>query len=599
MTDQNIPHPPDGPPRKLSYGAHPANRRSPFGDRDPPIRAIESAPSGSSKKKTNKNGKKRTSPSTPSFMVLPASEVEEEEEVRKMEMKRQLEAEMGRALTKYEAQAIMISKECSFEELKQRHSITTREATKRQQMLQREHMLPMLQQTEYANRTALERCQSTLRNELQKEYSITGRVVKFAAQQQPSTPIESSPVTPNAGIASRYIKTKKILGKGAFGTVFEGYDAETGKFIAIKEVIFPLVPQDKNVQIVADEVRLMKRLSHPNIVQYLGAERQHVTLHIYMELVPGGSISSALSYLDGGFPETTVRIYTKQICSGLQYLHDSGTIHRDIKGENILIDKANGVVKLADFNSSKSLEMSMNHGIRSLVGTPWFMAPEVIDPTANGYGLPADVWSLGIAVIEMLTGSPPFMKELVSPHQAIMKIAELRDPYPLPPGISDYAQSFLSCCLLRNPASRHTVSKLSKHAFVCSFNSLQGTDDASRAPKYQLRPLTQAPSNRSSGYSANPTGKQRTPTIPVNTSPMDASLSLQSLTSISGTCNKTAKLPALASPIFVPSPEIDTSPRSKDRTRKLLESRLASDFDYDRMNLPPNVDSVQLSSVRS
>ena len=492
MSERNIPHPPDVPPRKASLG-NSVSRRGPFGD--PPARGVESAPCSDYRKRNpiSLKGRKKavtSPPSLPSYIPSLSNDVDEEVEVRKMEARKQLEAEFGRALTKYEAQAIMIFKECDFEETKLRKQITSREGSKRHELVRKYHISPLLQFTENDSRNAIERSQLSRRSDLHKDYSMTSRVIRFAANAPPQIPKENTPPSSANSITSRYKKTKKILGKGAFGTVYEGYDAETGKYIAIKEVIFSPVCLDKNIQRVTEEVKVMKKLTHPNIVEYVAAERQGVVLNIYMELVSGGSVASALSYLDGGFPESSVRIYTKQICCGLQYLHDSGIIHRDIKGDNILIDKTNGVVKLADFNSSKSLEMSMNHGIKSIAGTPWFMAPEVIDPTTTFYGLPADIWSLGIAVIEMLTGSPPFINDFSTPASAMIKIAGLKDPYQLPSGLSDCAEAFLSCCLLRDPAARHTVLKLSKHAFVCSYNSLQGVDDGNRAPKYQLKPLS-------------------------------------------------------------------------------------------------------------
>ena len=115
----------------------------------------------------------------------------------------------------------------------------------------------------------------------------------------------------------------------------------------------------------------------------------------------------------GTFKETLIRIYTKQILEGLEYLHSHNVIHRDIKGGNVLVD-SNGICKLADFGSAKKIyNSSINEQYKSIIGTPYWMAPEVIKQTGHGrYGnyknRKADIWSLGCTIIEMATGKPPW-----------------------------------------------------------------------------------------------------------------------------------------------------------------------------------------------
>lgn len=151
---------------------------------------------------------------------------------------------------------------------------------------------------------------------------------------------------------------------------------------------------------------MMRNLLHENIVQYYGTSIEDNHLNIFLEYVPGGSISSLLNKF-GGFSESVVRVYTRQILSGLAYLHQHQIIHRgilkskffspfeDIKGANILVDN-NGTVKLADFGASKKLEgnffvllmeqdlINATMGFRSLAGTPYYMAPEVIKQSGHG-----------------------------------------------------------------------------------------------------------------------------------------------------------------------------------------------------------------------
>ena len=162
----------------------------------------------------------------------------------------------------------------------------------------------------------------------------------------------------------------------------------------------------EHVAALESEVDVLKQLRHRNIVRYLGTEKCHDTLNIFLEYAAGGSVASLLSRF-GAFEETLIRVFTRQILEGLEFLHQRKTAHRDIKGGNILVDHE-GVVKLADFGASKRIEhlVTLNSGFKSLKGTPYWMAPEVIKQT--GHGRQADIWSVGCTVIEMATGKPPW-----------------------------------------------------------------------------------------------------------------------------------------------------------------------------------------------
>ncbi|XP_044428633.1 mitogen-activated protein kinase kinase kinase 3-like [Triticum aestivum] len=118
-------------------------------------------------------------------------------------------------------------------------------------------------------------------------------------------------------------------------------------------MLFPTTTAKAHIRELEEEVKLLKNLSHPNIVRYLGTVREEDTLNILLEFVPGGSIQSLLGKL-GSFPEAVIRKYTRQILQGLEYLHSNAIIHRDIKGANILVDNR-GCIKLADFGASKQV----------------------------------------------------------------------------------------------------------------------------------------------------------------------------------------------------------------------------------------------------
>ncbi|CAD6260827.1 unnamed protein product [Miscanthus lutarioriparius] len=272
-------------------------------------------------------------------------------------------------------------------------------------------------------------------------------------------PLPASPTT--CSQSQSQWKKGKLLGSGTFGQVYLGFNSENGQFCAIKEVqVIMDDPHSKErLKQLNQEIDMLRQLSHPNIVQYHGSELSDEALSIYLEYVSGGSIHKLLGEY-GPFKEPVIRNYTGQILAGLAYLHGRNTVHRDIKGANILVGP-NGEVKLADFGMAKHISSFAE--IRSFKGSPYWMAPEVI-MNSKGYGLSVDIWSLGCTIIEMATARPPW-------HQyegvaAIFKIANSKDIPEIPDSFSEEGKSFLQLCLKRNPASRPSAVQLMDHPFV-------------------------------------------------------------------------------------------------------------------------------------
>jgi serine/threonine protein kinase len=251
-----------------------------------------------------------------------------------------------------------------------------------------------------------------------------------------------------------------LLGSGSFGTVYEGL-GNNGCFFAVKEVsLLDEGRQAKQAILqLQQEITLLSELKHENIVQYLGTQRTEDKLYIFLELVSKGSLASL--YKRYPMVEEQVRAYTHQILHGLKYLHDRNIIHRDIKCANLLVD-VNGVVKLADFGMAKELDKLGK--LKSVKGSPYWMAPEVIDCTKT-YGIAADIWSLGCTVLEMVTGKPP-LSELDWPV-VVWRVGHGEAP-PIPENLSVDLKDFIKQCLEVDVNKRPTVDILLHHPLVCS-----------------------------------------------------------------------------------------------------------------------------------
>mmetsp|Transcript_12347 Transcript_12347/g.30397 ORF Transcript_12347/g.30397 Transcript_12347/m.30397 type:complete len:1026 (+) Transcript_12347:119-3196(+) len=255
-------------------------------------------------------------------------------------------------------------------------------------------------------------------------------------------------------------RVRKRIGKGGFGSVYMVTSTRTGKTHAIKRISMKGTPQAE-LESMQMEIQLLKYLKHPNIVTYIDVinEPKLGYLNIVLELCEQGSLASILKDF-GSFPEPLTCRYVSQVLMGLDFLHQQGVIHRDIKGANILADKE-GNVKLADFGVATKLKNN-DPDNQLPAGTTYWMAPEIVKMTGQ-LSYACDIWSLGSTIIELLTGQPPYFE--LPMMSACFRIVQDDHP-PLPPRISEDCKAFLMSCFQKDPQRRLHASVLLKHEWL-------------------------------------------------------------------------------------------------------------------------------------
>jgi serine/threonine-protein kinase len=216
-------------------------------------------------------------------------------------------------------------------------------------------------------------------------------------------------------IVGKY-KILSPLGSGGFGTVYLAEDTWIDKKVAIK------VPHRQTVDFgdLLREPRLLASLSHPNIVSILTADKQSNLFFIVMEYVAGDTLETVISR-DGRIDLTRALDYTCQICNALDHAHQHGVIHRDLRPGNVLVSDG-GLLKVADFGTSRFIEIAA-HGT-TVIGSPPYMAPEQFHGKAV---FASDIYSLGVTMYQMLTGSLPYNTPAPADLEKLMK-GELISP---------------------------------------------------------------------------------------------------------------------------------------------------------------------------
>jgi serine/threonine protein kinase len=252
------------------------------------------------------------------------------------------------------------------------------------------------------------------------------------------------------------------IGRGGFSVVFEAKHKENGMKVAVKCVQLACQADDEAMTALKREIRIMKKVNHPNILKLYEVFVEEESFYLVMELVPGKELFERI--IDRGqYSERHASNIIRQIVSAVDYLHSNGIAHRDLKPENLLSsgDDENEVIKIIDFGLSKKFG---DEQLVTSVGSPGYVAPEVL--TAESYDKSVDMWSVGVILYILLCGFPPFFADTST--ELFKKIIEVKYDFDDPAwdDVSEAPKEIIRKLLVKDPKERITAHDLAEHPWV-------------------------------------------------------------------------------------------------------------------------------------
>ncbi|CAJ1952621.1 unnamed protein product [Sphenostylis stenocarpa] len=265
-----------------------------------------------------------------------------------------------------------------------------------------------------------------------------------------------------SNLKDRYVLGEQ-LGWGQFGVIRACSDKLTGEVLACKSIAKDRLVTSDDLRSVKLEIEIMARLSgHPNVVDLKAVYEEEGFVHLVMELCAGGELFHRLEK-HGWFSESEARVLFRHLMQVVLYCHENGVVHRDLKPENILLAtrSSSSPIKLADFGLATYIKPGQS--LHGLVGSPFYIAPEVL---AGAYNQAADVWSAGVILYILLSGTPPFWGKTKSRIFEAVKAASLKFPSEPWDRISESAKDLIRGMLCTDPSRRLTALEVLDHCWM-------------------------------------------------------------------------------------------------------------------------------------
>lgn len=267
----------------------------------------------------------------------------------------------------------------------------------------------------------------------------------------------------------------KKIGDGNFAEVKECIHRETKKMYALKVIDKSKTRGAKETRMIENEVNTMRQVKHPNCVRLYDVFDTKDELFLVMEMVKGGDLFDRIVEKQK-YPESDAVRLVRNMATALHHLHSRNIIHRDLKPENLLVTQdtmGRDTLKLADFG----LSMVVTKPLRTICGTPTYVAPEIISESPDGYGLQVDLWATGVIAYIMLCGFPPFSSASKNQKDLFRKIKLGRFSFPSPywDGISEPAKDLIRNLLKVDPKERYTAEQLLAHEWISNIKE-ESTD---------------------------------------------------------------------------------------------------------------------------
>lgn len=317
-----------------------------------------------------------------------------------------------------------------------------------------EHSSRAEQEAERAARTAL------LRRLIREGYAKLG--------------LPAPTITPGTALEPLLYRQEKVLGKGAFGLVSLARSIVTGELVAMKTVDKAKLTSENLKKTVEHEIRILKKLRHKRIIKLYEVIDTSRSIHLIMEYVDGGTVQQLVKR-HKKLDEADAQRVLYQLVDAVSHCHAHNVCHRDLKLENFMLARSGRALKLIDFGLSVVWKPGQN--LFKSYGTPCYMAPEIVKGQSYS-GAAVDVWSLGVALATMLTGSLPFQ----GAGDNELKKRILRGSFPLPEHISPEARDLLKQMLALEPGGRIDVHAIKQHPWLKPYSDARGGSSPTKQP---------------------------------------------------------------------------------------------------------------------